>query len=156
MKSKNLTFITIEPRNNTFTALLSVEDLLAMESDPEPILQKAVELYKHTVTAMRSLITEIQACKEHRKPIPASIMWKLGDSVFQLRDRLGTLSLQLDSTYAHLVRDLGVKREWLEKVIIFRRYLAEESLIPESLTWSRCRKGIRTAAERLREGMPLD
>lgn len=156
MKSEKLAFITIEQRNSSFTALLSMEDLLLIAGDPDLILQKAVELYEYTVITMRSLLGDIQAYKVRRQPIPARIMWKLGDAIFQLRDKLRLLSLQLNGTYEHFVRDLGVKREWLEKPVIFRRYLPKQELIPESLTWGRCNKKIRETAGMLREGLPLD
>lgn len=154
MTSKELAFVTIEPKNGQFIAFLSVEGLLAMERDPELVLQEAVQLYEHAVITMRSLIAEMQACRVHRKLIPARTMWKLGDTIFQLRDELGAISLQLDDAYAHLIRDLGVKRKWLEKAIIFRRHLPKEDLIPEFLNWGRCEKGTRRKAERLREGLP--
>ena len=118
--------------------------------------KKAAGFYEHTIAAMCSLIAEMQTYKERREPIPARIMWKLGDSIFRLKNQLETLSLQLDGIYAHLIRDLGVKREWLEKVIIFRRYLLREDLIPQSLNWSRCYREIRRTAERLQKGLPLD
>lgn len=155
MNSNKLPFITIEPKDSQFTAFLSVEGLLSLD-DPEAVLQEAAEIYEHSVAKMRSLIAVMQECRLHRKPMPARMMWRLGDTIFQLRDELEALSLQLDNTYAHLVRDLGVKRKWLEKAIIFRRHLLSEDLIPESLNWGRCEKGTRRAAERLRNGLLPD
>jgi len=70
-------------------------------------------------------------------------------------DALAELSLEIDDVYKHLVRDLGAKRKWLEKAIIFRRYLPTQDLIPQSLNWGRCEKGTRRVAERLRDGLPL-
>lgn len=156
MTSKKPAFVTIEPMDCQFTALLSIEGLLSLEGDPESLLKKAAELYERTIIEMRSLIAEMQAYRAHRKPIPARMMWKLGDTIFQLRDGLEALSLQLDDVYRHLVRDLGVKRKWLEKAIIFRRYLPSEDLIPQSLNWGRCEKGTRRVAEKLRQGLPSD
>jgi hypothetical protein len=154
--SKKLAFITVEPSNGHFEAFLSVEGLLSIEGDPELVLQDAAKLYERAITTMRSLIAEMHDCRIHRKPILARMMWKLGDTIFKLRDELKTLSLELDDTYGHLVRDLNVKRKWLEKVIIFRRYIPDEDLIPESLNWGRCEKGTRRVAERLRENLSPD
>ncbi len=156
MTSKNLAFVSIEPINNRFTAFLSVEDILLLDKDPELLLENAAEIYEQSVITMRSLIDEIQNYKVHRKPIPAYIIWKLGDTIFQLMNKLESLSIQLDNIYGHLIRDLGVDKELLKRSVTFRRYLPKGDLVPESLNWRRCRKGIRKIAERLREGLPPD
>lgn len=150
-----LVVVTVEPRNSRFRASVSIEGLMLMEDDPEPVLQKAAELYENAVMNMRLLIADIEAHRVHRKPIPARMIWELGDAVFQLRSELEVHCLQLNDTYGHLVRDLGVKRKWLEKVITLRRYLPGKDLIPQSLNWGRLEKGTRRLAERLRDGVPL-
>jgi hypothetical protein len=155
MTSEELIFVTVEPRDSHFKAFVSVEGLMAINGDPEAALQKAAELYESAIINMRSLIAGIETHRAHRKPVPARIVWKLGDAIFQLRNQLEALSLQLDDVYAHLVRDLCMKRKWLEKVIILRRYLPREDLIPQSLNWGRLEKGTRRLAEKLRGGLPL-
>ena len=127
-----------------------MEELISSDNDPEPTLRKAAELYEYSIAKMRSLVEEIQNFRDNRKLLPARKVWQLGNAVFELQDNLFQLSLQLDGLYDHLVRDLGVKRKWLEKVIIFRRYLPDENAIPQSLNWGRCEKGTRRAAEDLR------
>ena len=151
MTSDKLAFVAFEPRMQ-FVAFLSMEGVLSNERQPEVLLRKAAGMYERSITTMRSLTAELQASRAEHKLIPARKIWQLGDCIFQLGDGLAALSLQLDDTYEHLVRDLGVKRKWLEKVVIFRRYLPKESLIPESLNWGRCEKGTRRVAERLRDG----
>ena len=61
----------------------------------------------------------------------------------------------MDSIYAHLTRDLDVKRKWLEKVIIFRRYIQEEAAIPKAAYWGMFEHGTRRKAEQLQAGVPL-
>ena len=61
MRSRNLAFVTMERRDNSFAAFLALEDLLSIVSDPEPTLQRAAELYEHTIVTMRSLIAEMQS-----------------------------------------------------------------------------------------------
>ena len=156
METGDLAFVTIEPIDESFMALVSLDDLLLIVGDPESILHRSAKLYGRTILLMRSLLAEIQAHKACHKPISARLMWKLGDAIFHLREELETLSLQLNGTYEHLVRDLGVKREWLEKPVIFRRYVPKENLIPETLSWGRCRNRIRKAAEQLCKGLPVD
>jgi len=155
MTSQEPVFVTVEPSDSRFRAFVSIESLMSMEGDPEPVLQKAAELYENALMNMRPLIVDIEAHRAHHKPIPARMIWKLGDTVFQLRSQLEALSLQLNDVYAHLVRDLDVKRKWLEKVIILRRYLPTEDLIPQHLNWGRLEKGTRRLAERLRDGLAL-
>lgn len=150
-----LAFVSFEPRDGQFVAFLSMEELISGERDPESVLQEATKLYGRSITKMRFLIAEIQGFRDNHKLLPARKIWQLGDAIFKLREGLQSLSLQLDGLYDHLVRDLGIKRKWLEKVVIFRRYLPEEDAIPESLNWGRCEKGTRRVAERLRKELPL-
>jgi hypothetical protein len=69
--------------------------------------------------------------------------------VFKLRDDLAELRVQLDDLYAHLTRDVGPKRKWLEKAVILRRYVNAEDIIPPSLNWGRCKDGTKRIAEQL-------
>lgn len=150
MTGDKLAFVSFEPSNANFTAFLPMEELLSSNDDLEPTLRKAAEVYEHSIMKMRNLVKEIQNFRDNRKLLPARKVWQLGDAVFELQDNLNKVSLQLDSLYDHLVRDLGVKRKWLEKVIILRRYLPDENAIPQSLNWGRCEKATRRAAEKLR------
>ena len=133
-----------------------MDAIAAGPEDPEATLRQAAEIYKRAIKRMRSLVVEIRRARADHKPIRARKMWDIGQAVFLLRDRLESLSLELDNLYDHLVRDLGVKRKWLEKAIIFRRYLPHKQLIPTSLRWGRCEKGTRRVALKLAEGLPLD
>lgn len=150
MTGEKLAFVSFEPSNRQFRAFLPMEELILSDNDPEPTLRKAAEVYEHSIAKMRNLVKEIQNFRDNRKLLPARKVWQLGDAIFELQHNLSKLSLQLDSLYDHLVRDLGMKRKWLEKVIIFRRYLPDENAIPQSLNWGRCEKGTRRAAEKLR------
>jgi len=38
---------------------------------------------------------------------------------------------------------LGVKKKWLEKAIIFRRYVDDKNAIPKNLNWGKCEKGTK-------------
>jgi hypothetical protein len=102
---------------------------------------------------MRAIVSEIQALRSVHKLTPARTIWKLGDAVFELTDKLRRLSLEIDGLYDHLTRDLGVKRMWVEKVIIFRRYIPDKKLIPRSVSWGPCRDAPRAAAENLVRGV---
>ena len=150
--SKKLTFVSFEPRNGSFTGFLPMEGLISMEKDPDLVLRKAATLYERSIIAMRALVAEIHRFRANHTLTPARTIWQLGNAIFELRAGLERLHLQVDGFYDHLVRDLDVKRKWLEKVIIFRRYLPKEDLIPESLNWGRCEKGTKRVAEKLLKG----
>ena len=150
MTVEKLAFVSFEPSDRQFRAFLPMEELFSSNNDPESTLRKAAEVYEHSIVKMRNLVKEIQDFRDNRKLLPARKVWQLGDAIFELQHDLNNLSLQLDGLYDHLVRDLGVKRKWLEKVIIFRRYLPDENAVPQSLNWGRCEKGTRRAAENLK------
>lgn len=156
MKPKKLAFITIEPDKSKFIAYLSMDDSLLMEKDPAIISEIAVIIYKDTINNMASIIDNMKEYKKNRRPIPARVVWKFADYIFKLKLMLEAIELQINGLYGHIGRDLELKRKWLEKVVVFRRYLPKESLIPESLNWGKFEKGTRRKAERLRNGLSVD
>lgn len=155
MIKDKLAFVSFEPIDKRFGAYLSMEEFILSDKNPELTIKKAVKIYEDSIRKMRIFIKEIQDFRNNRKLLPAHKVWQLGNAIFELKNNLSKLFLQLDGLYDHLVRDLGVKRKWLEKVIIFRRYLPDENVIPKSLNWGRCEKGTRRVAEKLRKGLPL-
>lgn len=155
VKKEKLYFVSFEPISK-FRCFLSIEAIIKSEKELEPLLAKASKIYENAIAKMRSLIEDFEVARNNRKPIAARKMWEVGDAVFRLRKELEKLGFELDGVYDHLTRDLGVKRMWLEKVIIFRRYLSEKKVIPKSLNWSVCRLAPRSAAEKLKLGQPLN
>jgi len=151
-----LAFVSFEPINGQYMGFLSIEAAISSDRDPEAVLREAANIYEGSIKRMRSILAEIEAARTNHKPIPARKIWQIGHAIFELRDDLRRLGLQLDGVYDHLTRDLGVKRKWLEKVVTLRRYIPDKSLIPESLNWGRCEKGTRRIAERLNKGLPLE
>ena len=156
MSKNDLMLVSFKPNKEHFMAFFLMEQFLSSERDLEPVLKEASQLYEHSIKRMQSVINEINTFRKERRLLPARVIWKLGNLIFKLVRNLEKLSLQIDGIYDHLVRDLNVKRKWLEKVIIFRRYLPNQFAIPESLNWGRCEKGTRRAAEKLQEGMNLN
>jgi len=149
IKSK-LALVSFKKHQGRYTAYLPMNQFLLSNRDLEPVLKEATQSYEHLIVRMQSEVADINAFRENRRLLPARKIWKLGELIFQLVKSLARLSLQIDGIYDHLVRDLSVKRKWLEKVITFRRYLPNENMIPASLNWGRCEKGTRRAAEKLR------
>jgi len=153
MITKPISFITFEPKGGKFLALLPIETAIKREGDLESELSKLTKVYENSIFQMRSVLEEIKKAKINKKSVPAYQIWRLGDTIFRLTERLENLSFQLDGLYNHLVRDLGVKRKWLEKVIIFRRYIPNEKMIPRFLNWGVFEKGTRRKAEQLVSGL---
>lgn len=156
MSSEKLTFVSFKPQNGRFVGFLSMESVISDERDLEIVLRNAAKIYERSIIKMSSILGEIRDGMAYRKPIPARKIWQIGQVIFQLRNKLEGLSLQLDGVYNHLVRDLGVKRKWLEKVVILRRYIPNKELIPKPLNWGKCEKGTRRIALKLTKGLPLD
>lgn len=156
MTEENLIFVSFEPNNGQFRAYIPMEEVFASQTELSKVLNKSVNVYYQSIKEMRSLIAEINSLRAHRQAVPASTVWLLGDFIFHLVDNLEKLGLQIDGMYNHLARDLNVKRKWLEKVIIFRRYLPTRNVIPDWLNWGKCEKGTRKVAEALWNGVAPD
>lgn len=152
MSQKELSFVSFEMIGTQFRASLTMETFAKTGVDPEVLLQRSASVYEKSIHGMCHIVDEIRAIRENRQLTPARKIWELGDEIFRLTKELAALSLQVDGLYGHLVHDLGVKRKWLEKVVIFRRYLPNKRLIPKSLNWGQCEKGTRKTAERLLSG----
>ena len=149
MKFEELAFISIEPMDKDFRASIALDGLTSFTADAESLLKKAARIYKKNLIIMIALTVKMDKFRAVRKPIPARLMWKLGDHIFGLVEELRQLGLQLDNVYAHLIRDLAVKKKWLEKVVIFRRYIRSEARIPEFHNWGQYEKGTRRKSELL-------
>lgn len=148
-----LTFISFKKNKDEYNAFLAIDGFLSGSKNLELLLIKASTIYGDSISKMVALIKEINSFRNNHNPLPARKIWELGDAIFELVNKLSELSLQIDGMYEHLERDLDSKRKWLEKVIIFRRYISEESIIPESLNWGKCEKGTRRIAERIQKGI---
>jgi len=145
------TFIKIEWIDGKFVAFLPIEDVGTVHN-PEKLAAIAAQRYTQHIKSMRGVMAQIDARRAKRIPVAASLIWDLGDLIFRLRDSLASLGLEIDDLYEHLSRDLSVKRKWLEKVIIFRRYIPSRSMIPQDLNWGKCEKGTRRKAEQIAAG----
>ena len=153
---ERLVFITFEKSGSKYEAFLPIAELVTNKKDIEELAKRAAEIYAGAIHQMLLVVREIDNLRAERQPVPARKVWQLGDNIFKLTQDLEKIVFQLDNLYEHLSRDLTVKRKWLEKVIILRRYIPDISLIPEKLNWGRCEKGTRKIAEKINRGLPLD
>ena len=152
MNQHRLAFVSLRATGGGFAAVISMDSALSGDKDLQSLLRRAAAVYEQSVKGMRCLIEKIDEDRRSRRRVTARTIWEVGDLIFKLTSRLAKVSLQLDSVYSHLMRDLGVKRMWLEKVIIFRRYVPRKTLIPKDLRWGRCSRTPRKAANLLLNG----
>ncbi|MHA1381829.1 MAG: hypothetical protein ACTSRG_25950 [Candidatus Helarchaeota archaeon] len=149
MKKNQLSFISFEYKEDNLKTFLSLNDYISEEIDYETISKEAKKIYKNSIKKIASIIKDINQYKQKYRRLPARKAWELGDAIFELQNNLSDLSLQIDGLYNHLVRDLVLKRKWLEKVIILRRYIKDKNAITESMNWSKFEKGTKRVSEEL-------
>ena len=106
-----LTFISFETTQQGIKASLSMQGMIDIDGDLEIVVNRAVDIYKDSLSEMKNLLQEREKFQEVRKRIPARLIWQIGDAVFRLNDNLSKNNFQIDNTYHHLVRDLGVNRK---------------------------------------------
>ena len=151
----DLALVAFEPGDAGFISSIPVEHLGYLGDSPEVRLLEACEIYARSIGAMRQLLADLEILKGKRIPIPARKMWELGDTALALVAELEQSSMEPDSLYEHLVRDLGINGKRLGTIVTFRRHLPELTLIPESLGWSQCEKHARKVAEELKAAQPV-
>jgi len=144
-----LAFITFDVSQQGIKTSLSMQGLSTIEGDLDTIITRATHVYEEALGEMSGLLREREQLISNRKRVPARLIWRIGDVIFRLNDDLAKLNLQIDDTYRHLTRDLELKRKWLEKVVILRRYIPQIDLIPDTATWGAFEKGTRRKAQSL-------
>ena len=144
---KDLILVSFEPDDRGFLAHIPLDSLVLMDGDSEVLLQKASSRYSKTVQMMRKRLEEMEDMRRNREIIPARKVWEFGESIFSLKKEMERMSFCVNGLYDHLTRELGVKKMWLEKVVIFRRHIPEKKSIPPSLPWGRCSSSPRKAAK---------
>jgi len=139
--------VSFKPDDWEFVAHISLKKFALIDGDPEILLRKASSRYSKSIQSMRNRLKEMDDMKKNREVIPARKIWEFGDSIFSLREDMEQMSFCINGLYDHLPRQLGVKKMWLEKVVIFRRYIPDKKSIPRSLPWGRCSSSPRKAAK---------
>ena len=152
MTNKKLLFVSFKYDGKGYTSYIPLSQFLADGKDVETTLKEVAKAYQDFIRLMKKTLAEIQDYRSVRKTVPARLIWTLGDLIFQLTADLESKGFQIDGIYEHLVRDLEVKRKWLEKVIL-RRYVPNQGMIPEKLNWGYYEKSTRRKAEGTSKGV---
>lgn len=155
LKTNTLYFISFQKKDDNYEGYISLDAAMDEKIDLKQIVLKATKIYSKSIFKMQSLNSELVKLKK-KKPIPAYKIWLLGDEIFRLKHNLEKISVQLDNLYDHLTRDLSVKRKWLEKIIIFRRYIVDIKKIQKTLNWGLFEHSTSRKAKRLNLGQPIE
>jgi hypothetical protein len=126
-------FISFSKTQNGFVGAVELSTLGSIDN-LELLVKNAEKKYSLYIAKMLNVLAKIDSNKNNSKPVYASDVWELGNLAFKLKDDLSKLSLQLDDLYAHLCRDLNIKRKRLEKIIILRRYITNKRIL-HGLNW---------------------
>lgn len=149
-----LIFVAFGPEGSSFRPTAPIHSIEVLGGEANDILRRAAGEYRSSIKRMRSVLDRIEAIRKSGRRLPARLVWRLGNEVFLLVHNIRSRSMEIDDLYSHLVRDLGVKRKWLEKVLTFRRYIIEQKQIPDSLSWGSCEKGTARKAKLIGIGKP--
>ena len=144
-----LIFVSFKRDQGKVIAYVPVDHFLSGDNSLEVTLKKASDLYERFLIKAQEVLTKINNYRSEHVLLPARLVWRLGNVMFELVESLKNNRLQIDGLYGHMERDFLVKRKWLVKVIILRRYIPDENYIPETLNWGYFKKGTRRKAEEL-------
>lgn len=135
MKNEQFIYISIKLINNSFVAVIALEDIMKVDKDLELLLNKISSIYSVQILKCRDILNDINKIKSSKQIIPARKVWDWGNEIFKLIYSLEKINIKINNLYYHLSRDLNVKKKRLEKVIILRRYIDRVNNIPERISW---------------------
>ena len=144
--------VSFAPEGQKFIAHFPLESLSLIGKHPEKVGEKMSSKYESAVRIMGKELKKMEDMKKKREIISARMMWRFGGKIFSLVDDMEKSSFYVNGLYDHLTRDLGVKKMWLEKVVMFRRHIPNQKFIPPSISWSKCYHSPRIAAKRILDG----
>jgi len=123
--------------NEKIIPSISIEDVDEMPENINVLLKNAADLYNDSILKMKLIVSENIKLRKSKKQVPARLMWNFGNEIFNLIDKLGEINFRFDNLYQSLIRDLSVSDTTLERVITFRRYTNDPSLIPANINWGK-------------------
>jgi len=151
-KLKNHVFVSFRMKEDDFIAAVPLDAMKTSELTSEVKLRRVAKIYAKGIRQIRVLVTHLELTKSRKIPLAASQIWDLGDKILSLVEAINEQNFEIDNLYEHLIRDLGRKKDWLKKAIIFRRNLPKQQLIPTNLNWSFCKDSPRKSAELILKG----
>ncbi|MEM5871895.1 MAG: hypothetical protein QW051_03415 [Candidatus Aenigmatarchaeota archaeon] len=142
--------ITFIESNGRIAATVSLKSFSECNGNIEKTLTWAAKVYKKHLDKMKQLIKREKELLNLKEKVPATLMWDLGNEIFELVNTLSSKNLQFENLYERLTSDLEISRTTIKRTVIFRRYLPNRNIIPADLNWSEIIKSsIKTEVEKL-------
>ncbi len=138
--------VSIQKSKYGFVAAVSIQDLARFYGKIEKQLTWASKNYEIHLKKMQKILEGTNILQKKGKKVPAALMWDLGDTAFKLIDSFSEKGLDFVGFYSRLTEDLKISKTTLSKVLIFRRYLQDRSLIPKNLNWGRVKDNAKQCA----------
>jgi len=113
-------------------------------------IKKAAVRYEKFMQECKTIINKIKK-RDSINQAPLKDMWNLGNKIHRFMRSLKKDGFYLNGLYEHLVRDLQVSRDLLERVIIFRSHFTNHTLISNDMLWREVRDAPRKNAEKLKK-----
>lgn len=127
--------LTFEPREDAYIASLSLRDLHSAPHDIDRRLNEAAYVYSDAIEKMRTILEENERLRKENRVVPAVLMWDLGNTIFELLDTVSSRGFEVEDLYTHLVRDLGVSKSTLKRVISARRHIPNRKMLAPDISW---------------------
>ena len=134
-----------------FTGSVSLQDFMENGTKKNTLssqTKKAAANYERFINECKIIIGRIKG-GDSINQASLKVMWSFGDTIHSFINALRQHGFCLNGLYEHLMRDLHVSRDLLEKVVIFRSYFSDRSLIPNNMVWREIRHAVRSNAEKL-------
>jgi len=136
-----------------FIGSISLQDLMKdgiRRDNLNSQTKKAASNYEKSIQECKVIIDKIKKGASINQAFLRD-MWSLGSKIRSFTNSLKKDGFYLNGLYEHLTRDLQVSRNLLEKVVIFRSYFSNRSLIPNNMLWREIRYAPRKNAEKLKK-----
>ena len=151
-QDKQRILVSFKRSKDRLIALIHLEDFARADFDTEMVLAKAEYEYNNLISNMSHLFNDIKGFYRSHTPLPASLVWKVGNEMKTVEKKLEILGLVIENLYSHIERDVNIDRDLLTRAYTIRRYLSDSSNIPNDLTWRRCRRGTKRIAMEISNG----
>ncbi len=79
----DLTFVTFKKERGIFKTYIPMNQFLSSNTNINDILKVAANLYEQFLTAMRTELIDVNNYRMDHKPLPARVIWRLGDRIFR-------------------------------------------------------------------------
>jgi len=152
----NPIFVSFRMNGDDCVAAVPLREIQSGRILDENKLKEVANIYAKSIHDMKIILENLETTKSKKIPMLAVDIWDLGDKIVSLIETINKKGFTIDGVYDHLIRDLGRKKQWLKKIIIFRKNLPDRNMIPNDLKWSVCKDAPRYSAKLILKGESLE